>query len=131
MPLDSIKIDRAFVAALDGDPRADAVIDGIVAIAARLGLRTVAEGIETAGQLAHVTRLGCDLAQGFHFARPLTAAELEPRLPGANGATGGPGFPAAVRQRGQPERRSVAQATDPPRIFLRSRRERHEIVVML
>ncbi|MDA0182895.1 EAL domain-containing protein [Solirubrobacter phytolaccae] len=86
-PFDTIKLDRSFVAALDGDPRAEALVEAITTMATKLGLSTVAEGVETAAQLECVAQLGCDLAQGYHLARPLTATALDERASFRPGAT--------------------------------------------
>ncbi|MCW2542228.1 MAG: GGDEF-domain containing protein [Frankiales bacterium] len=59
------------------DPRASALVGSIIALAHSLGLRTVAEGVETDVALAELTRLGCDEAQGYYLSRPVPAAELE------------------------------------------------------
>jgi diguanylate cyclase (GGDEF)-like protein len=69
-PLETIKIDRVFVARLGADDRATALVDGIIALAHSLGLTTVAEGIETEEQRETLTAMGCDLGQGFLFACP-------------------------------------------------------------
>jgi diguanylate cyclase (GGDEF)-like protein/PAS domain S-box-containing protein len=74
-PLDVIKVDRSFVAAL-GDGQGASIAGAIVSLAQALGLRTVAEGIEDDEQCRAVRALGCDLAQGFLFARPMPADEL-------------------------------------------------------
>jgi diguanylate cyclase (GGDEF)-like protein/PAS domain S-box-containing protein len=74
-PLDVIKVDRSFVAAL-GDGQGSSIAGAIVSLAQALGLRTVAEGIEDDEQCRAVRALGCDLAQGFLFARPMPADEL-------------------------------------------------------
>ena len=80
-PLDAIKIDRAFVADLGEDGDGDAaIVQAIIGMAKALGMRVVPEGVETAGQLARLTELGCEFAQGFHLSRPLPAAELEALL---------------------------------------------------
>jgi EAL domain-containing protein (putative c-di-GMP-specific phosphodiesterase class I) len=70
MPLTELKIDRAFVSRL-GNPRADALVRGLVAISAELGMRTVAEGVETEEQAQLLERYGVERAQGFLFSRPL------------------------------------------------------------
>ena len=69
-PIDILKIDRSFVETLD-QPRDAALLAAIVELAKRLGIATVAEGIETREQLAQVRETGCDRAQGFLFAKPL------------------------------------------------------------
>jgi diguanylate cyclase (GGDEF)-like protein/PAS domain S-box-containing protein len=74
LPIDGLKIDRGFVADLDVTPTATAIVKAIVTLGHQLGLRLTAEGVETAAQLERLRSLGCDSAQGFHFARPLTAS---------------------------------------------------------
>ena len=69
--LDDLKIDKMFIDGLPGDPKAVAIVDGILAMARALGLRTVAEGIETAEQLATLQGLGCVMGQGYHLSRPV------------------------------------------------------------
>ncbi|HEY2636491.1 MAG TPA: EAL domain-containing protein, partial [Solirubrobacteraceae bacterium] len=92
-PVDVLKIDRSFVAELGAAPQDGAIIAGIVGIAHMLGLTTVAEGIETADQAAGARDLGCDRAQGFHFARPAPPAAMDELLAAA--AAGQPVIPAA------------------------------------
>ncbi|HEU4628990.1 MAG TPA: EAL domain-containing protein [Gemmatimonadaceae bacterium] len=81
-PIDTLKIDRAFVDAV-GDDQADPVLARIVlSLGETLGLTTVAEGIEHARQVAGLRALGCELGQGYHFAHPLSAEEFAARLEG-------------------------------------------------
>ncbi|MEU8814770.1 EAL domain-containing protein [Actinoplanes sp. NPDC048796] len=75
-PVDQIKLDRSFVP----DGGSDAIADAVAQMARAFGLQTVAEGVETAEQAALMTRLGYERAQGFHFARPMSAADLRGRL---------------------------------------------------
>jgi EAL domain-containing protein (putative c-di-GMP-specific phosphodiesterase class I) len=70
LPVATLKIDRSFVDGLGKDPDDTAIVTAIVSLARSLGLRVVAEGVETECQLAELRRLGCDHAQGFLFARP-------------------------------------------------------------
>jgi diguanylate cyclase (GGDEF)-like protein/PAS domain S-box-containing protein len=70
-PLDVLKIDRCFVAEVDQGPRSATFAKVIVDLAAALGLRTVAEGIEREGQARVLRDLGCVVGQGFHFGRPM------------------------------------------------------------
>jgi diguanylate cyclase (GGDEF)-like protein len=77
LPVDELKIDRSFVQGLALDPRNAAVVRAAVTLGHELGLDVVAEGIETPEALATLTEAGCDLGQGFLFARPLPAAEFE------------------------------------------------------
>jgi EAL domain-containing protein (putative c-di-GMP-specific phosphodiesterase class I) len=70
-PISHIKIDRSFVIPLDDPGRGAGVVHAIIEIGRALGLTTVAEGIETPTQLARLKELGCELGQGYLFARPL------------------------------------------------------------
>ncbi|HEY6139426.1 MAG TPA: EAL domain-containing protein [Thermoanaerobaculia bacterium] len=72
MPIAALKIDRSFIAGID---RSAEMVRTIIALAHNLGLDTVAEGVETAEQARRLAALDCDYAQGYHFARPLPAAE--------------------------------------------------------
>jgi diguanylate cyclase (GGDEF)-like protein/PAS domain S-box-containing protein len=74
-PLDVIKVDRSFVAAL-GDGQGSSIAGAIVSLAQALGLSTVAEGIEDEEQCSAARALGCDYGQGFLFARPMPADDL-------------------------------------------------------
>ena len=79
-PVRKLKIDRSFVNELETDAHDRAIVDAILTLAHKLGLRTVAEGVETAGQLALLQQLGCDECQGYYFAKPC-AAEAFAQLP--------------------------------------------------
>jgi diguanylate cyclase (GGDEF)-like protein/PAS domain S-box-containing protein len=74
--IDYLKIDRSFVMDLAGDSGDLALCEGIIVMAHKLGLRVVAEGVETEVQLRLLQAAGCDYAQGFVYAAPLPAAEL-------------------------------------------------------
>ncbi|MDF1504261.1 EAL domain-containing protein [Roseisolibacter sp. H3M3-2] len=76
LPVDLLKIDRTFTAGLDGSGRRAALARSIVAMADTLGLETVAEGVETDAQHAALVALGCRLAQGYRYARPMDADAL-------------------------------------------------------
>lgn len=71
LPVDVLKIDRSFIAEMVKDTRSAALVAKIVEIGHVFDLTVVAEGIETSAELAAVRTIGCDLAQGFHFARPV------------------------------------------------------------
>jgi EAL domain-containing protein (putative c-di-GMP-specific phosphodiesterase class I) len=75
LPLDGVKLDPAFVRSLGPGEQPAAVVAAVVDLATALGLSVVAEGVEDADQLRRALWLGCHLAQGFHVARPLTAAD--------------------------------------------------------
>ena len=75
-PVDILKVDRSFVHGVEHDAKDAAITANLASLAHALGLLAVAEGIESDGQLASVRELGCDLAQGFLFAKPSPADEL-------------------------------------------------------
>ncbi len=76
LPLDTIKIDRSFVAGLDRDDANLPIVRAVISLAHGLGIDVVAEGIETAGQLRWLRELACDRGQGYYYAKPLPADEL-------------------------------------------------------
>jgi EAL domain-containing protein (putative c-di-GMP-specific phosphodiesterase class I) len=80
LPLDALKVDRSFVDGLGTEPRDTAITEAIVAMSHALSLEVVGEGAETELQIAELTRLGCDYVQGFHFCRPVPAAEITQML---------------------------------------------------
>jgi len=80
LPVDVLKIDRAFTARITEGPQESALARAIVALGPTLGLRTVAEGVETAEQWRLLADLGCDFAQGFLLSRPVDALTLDARL---------------------------------------------------
>lgn len=71
LPVDVLKVDRSFVGGIAGGEPTP-VLEAIVALGGRLGVHTVAEGIENAQQLAALKTIGCDLGQGYYFSPPLT-----------------------------------------------------------
>jgi len=79
-PGDALKIDRAFVVDMANRPESQAIIRSIIALAHNLGLRVIAEGIEYPDQVRTLTALTCEFGQGFLFARPQPAADVEPLL---------------------------------------------------
>ena len=78
LPIDIVKIDRSFVIALQQEGPEQAIAAAIIALARRLGLTTIGEGIETAAQLDQLAALGCDLGQGFYLGRPAPNQDLRP-----------------------------------------------------
>ena len=72
-PVDVLKIDRSFVDGLGDDAEDEAIVTAVVRLAQALELGVVAEGVETAVQLAHLRRLGCNSVQGYYFGRPKSA----------------------------------------------------------
>ena len=86
-PVNGIKIDRTFVAGLGRDSFDSAIIESVVGLAHAVGLHVTAEGVETLDQIRRLRALGCDFAQGYAFAHPRPAAELDPLLAEAPAAT--------------------------------------------
>jgi EAL domain-containing protein (putative c-di-GMP-specific phosphodiesterase class I) len=74
--IDYLKIDQSFVRDLASNPRAKAIVEAIIVMAHKLGITVVAEGIETEEQRDFLVAAGCDLGQGYLFARPLPAADF-------------------------------------------------------
>jgi EAL domain-containing protein (putative c-di-GMP-specific phosphodiesterase class I) len=85
LPVNVLKIDRCFVAELNGTPAASAVAEAVVRLAQILHLDTVAEGIEDPAQASELALLGCHSGQGYLFARPLDAADVESLIGTADG----------------------------------------------
>jgi EAL domain-containing protein (putative c-di-GMP-specific phosphodiesterase class I) len=82
LPVSELKIDRSFVAGLAHDKCDAAIVAAVMVMATSLGLVAVAEGVETAEQLGELRALGFDVTQGFYFARPQPAEQLEGLIPG-------------------------------------------------
>lgn len=100
LPVDYLKIDRSFIAQLDSEAEGEAragirgeaedgvengsgsatVISAVVGLARAMKMKVVAEGVETGEQLSRLKEMGCDLAQGYHFARPLPVEEASAYL---------------------------------------------------
>ncbi|MEI7609952.1 MAG: EAL domain-containing protein, partial [Rhodospirillaceae bacterium] len=76
LPISSLKIDRSFVADIGVDPDDDAIVRTIIALGKALRLEEIAEGIETEAQAEFLTRHGCNLGQGYLFARPMAAEDF-------------------------------------------------------
>ena len=76
LPVDLLKVDRSFLAELDQDGSAR-VVAAVVGLGQALGLDVVAEGVETREQVTELVRLGCPMAQGYLFSRPLSPEQLE------------------------------------------------------
>ena len=79
-PIYKLKIDQSFVRDLDDDANDRAIVSAIIRMAQALGMQTIAEGVETIGQLAFLREQGCTEAQGYHCGRPQPAAQLQALL---------------------------------------------------
>jgi len=77
LPVHTLKVDRSFVKALDGDGARNGFVQAIIDMARSLDVSLVAEGMETALQTSELRRLGCRAGQGYHFAPPLDPEELQ------------------------------------------------------
>ncbi|NYE60711.1 diguanylate cyclase (GGDEF)-like protein [Duganella sp. 1224] len=76
LPVDVLKIDRSFITDIAGSGESRAVVQAVIGLGRALGLKLVAEGVETAAQQLELCSYGCDLIQGYYFYRPMPAAEL-------------------------------------------------------
>jgi diguanylate cyclase (GGDEF)-like protein len=76
-PLAALKIDRSFVQDVDRDPNASSIVEAIIALARKLHLATIAEGVELVAQQAFLTAHGCDVMQGYLLGRPVALDEFE------------------------------------------------------
>ena len=79
-PVDTVKIDRAFVSGLEDSPVDSAIVAAVIGLADAVGMTTVAEGVETSGQLERLRELGCDTVQGYYLAKPMPASAMEALL---------------------------------------------------
>ena len=96
-PVDALKIDQSFIAAMSDSPEAATLIHSMVELGRALGLGTIAEGIEDDAQLEHLRNEGCERGQGFLFSRPVAPEAIEAMLSGAREVEAG----AAPTSRGR------------------------------
>jgi EAL domain-containing protein (putative c-di-GMP-specific phosphodiesterase class I) len=82
LPVNTLKMDRAFVHPLGRDEKSAAIAGSIVLLAHGLGLKVIAEGVETEAQRTALAKMGCDMIQGYLVGRPMPAAECEKFLLG-------------------------------------------------
>jgi EAL domain-containing protein (putative c-di-GMP-specific phosphodiesterase class I) len=80
LPLDVLKIDRSFISRMDESSDSLQIVQTIMNLAKNLGMDVVAEGTETAAQVAHLKALGCEFGQGYYFSRPVAAARIHAML---------------------------------------------------
>jgi diguanylate cyclase (GGDEF)-like protein/PAS domain S-box-containing protein len=96
LPIDELKVDRSFVAGVNGQSSEQAVVRSVVELAQTLGMATVAEGIERGDQLERLREIGASFGQGFFFAPALDAIELESIVLGGVGWPGPPNSDARL-----------------------------------
>lgn len=80
LPVDKVKIDKSFVHNITTSEQDAAIVVGIIEMAHKLGLKVVAEGVETEEQLAYLHSHGCDIMQGYHLSRPMASKDFEALL---------------------------------------------------
>src|SRR6266498_2606985 len=107
LAVDELKLDKSFVIPMLEDSGAAAIVQSTVELAHALGLVMVAEGVESEAHLRELARLGCDIAQGYHISRPVTAEQLGAWLRSRAGA--------AVAGEGTPGQATAQQPVTPPR----------------
>ncbi|WP_327003105.1 EAL domain-containing protein [Dactylosporangium sp. NBC_01737] len=76
LPVDELKVDRTFVMHMDDDPEDAVLVRGAIELGHNLGMTVVAEGVEGAAHVTALQELGCDIAQGYHYARPMPPEDL-------------------------------------------------------
>ena len=89
LPIDILKIDRSFVSRMLSDQNDAAIVRSTITLAHDLGLKVVAEGVETVEDVRWLDSLDCDLVQGYYFGRPTSAEAIASRLAQGSGAPGG------------------------------------------
>ena len=85
LPVDTVKLDRSFLSGVGEEPGAGGLVSAVLDLVRALGLRCVAEGIETVAEYDELARLGCDAGQGFHIAAPMCVEELDTHLAARSG----------------------------------------------
>ena len=129
-PIDVIKVDQSFVRDINQDPVKSAIVSAVVALSQAIGSTTVVEGVETLPELEQLQGLGCDLAQGFYFSRPLPPAAFDELLRHAlgPGSRSCPQPPARAGLLEPPRRPRSAHRGVVPLAAQRLVEERHDLV---
>jgi len=81
-PIDVVKVDRSFIIAVDEDQDSQAIVRTVFSLGESMGLKIVAEGVETAGQLGFLEREGCRFVQGYFFYKPMSVSQVDSLLEG-------------------------------------------------
>lgn len=118
LPLSEVKVDRSFVLGMSADTDDAAIVQSVIELARALGLRVVAEGVEDEASWRRLHALGCHVAQGWFYARPMPADELAAWLaryrPLVPGPRGGGTTTAAVEAADNPPVEAVGETADNP-----------------
>lgn len=77
LPIDTLKVDKAFIDTMITDDSTNVITDSVVAMAKKLGFKTIAEGVETKEQLQYLQKIGCDIIQGFLLGKPMSRTDFE------------------------------------------------------
>jgi EAL domain-containing protein (putative c-di-GMP-specific phosphodiesterase class I) len=80
LPIDHIKIDRSFVSDISTNFQDQAIVEAIIAMSQKLGIKNIAEGVETSEQLEFLQQQGCEEIQGYYFHKPLSLEAFETLL---------------------------------------------------
>jgi EAL domain-containing protein (putative c-di-GMP-specific phosphodiesterase class I) len=80
MPISTLKIDRSFISPIKADGSNTEIVETIVMLARNLGMKVIAEGVETAAQVEQLKKLNCEGAQGYYFSKPLCFEDVQPFL---------------------------------------------------
>ena len=82
MPISTLKIDRSFISPITEDGGNTEIVETIVMLARNMGMKVIAEGVETATQLDQLKKLNCEGAQGYYFSQPMCFEQVQPFLRG-------------------------------------------------
>jgi diguanylate cyclase (GGDEF)-like protein len=117
LPVTEIKIDKSFVMNISTDESDAMIVRSTIGLARSLGMRVVAEGVETEETWARLVALGCDIAQGYYLCRPKPAAEITPWLAAVGVSRGPVGGPESSSPEGRPSVEEVCRRLEAASLF--------------